>query len=130
MLTEEQLEAFRARYGKIGIVDYGGHRLVFRKPSRIDVRDYRRKMDSPQEKPDGLDQLANIMICAFDEEQEPQAARAHFLSFLDEYPLFTSSGKALTVLNILSGLVEQEEVGDLGKGVSVRSAPRRPTQTA
>jgi hypothetical protein len=127
MLTEEQLEAARAKYGKIGVIEYGGHQLVFRRPTRENVRDYRRKMDSPSEKPDGLDQLAQVSMIAFDGEEDITRARVAFLGFLDEYPLFTGSAKALSVFNVLTGLVEEEEAGSLGKGASVRSS--RPTST-
>ena len=130
MLNEEQLEAIRAKYGRIGVIDFGGHQIVFRRPTREHVRDYRRKTDSPAEKPDALDQLAQQTLAAFDGEQDPIRSRQSFLSFLDEYPLFTGSGKVLSVFNILTGLVEEEEAGSLGKGASVRSARPLTTPTA
>lgn len=130
MLTEEQISAFVQRYGKIGVVDWAGHQLIFRKPSREDVRDYRRKQDSPSERPDAVEQLAQVMIVAFDEEQEPVAARAAFLSLLVEFPAFASSHKCVSTLNVLSGIVEDEASADLGKGVSIRSSRQKPTPPA
>jgi hypothetical protein len=125
MLNEEQIEAFVTRYGKVGIVDWSGHQLVFRRPTRQDIREYRRKSDSIAEKEDALDQLAQVTMVAFDGEQEPAAARAAFLAFLNEYPAFTSGTRCSMTLNALSGLVEEEASQDMGKGVSIRRAGQK-----
>lgn len=131
MLTDEQIEAVRIRCGgKVGVVTWYGHQLVFRRPSRDQVRDYRRKQDT-SEKPDALDQFAQVMIVCFDGEQDPTRARVAFTgSFLEEYPAFTSSARFMVVANSLAGLIELEESADLGKGASVRSSPPRSTPTA
>jgi hypothetical protein len=129
MLSEEQIEAFASRHGQVGIIDWSGHRLVFRRPTRADVRDYRRKGDNPQEKLDRIDQLLQVTIVAFDDEQESNAVRALFLQFLVEYPLFGNSEKALGTINVLAGLVESEEAAQMGKGVSFRSSKPKSTPT-
>jgi hypothetical protein len=129
MLTDEQIEAIRSKCGRVGVIEYAGHQLVFKRPSRDNVRDYRRKVDSPAEKPDALDQLAQITIVAFDGEQDLVKARNAFLGFLEEFPMFTSSAKCMSVFNVLTGLVEEEDAQDLGKGVSVRSAAPASTRT-
>lgn len=128
MLDDGQIEELRKRCGgKVGVVDFDGHQLVFRRPTRDEVREYRRKKDSPSEKPDALDQLAQATIVAFDGEPDTVRARTLFLGFLDEYPLFTSGPKPSVVFGRLTGLVEAEDADAMGKGVSVRSAPPKST---
>ena len=131
MLDDTQLEALRAQYGQVGIIDWAGHQIVFRRPGRGEIRDYRRKIDSPAEKPDALDQLAQVSLAAFDGDTDPVRSRQTFLAFLDEYPGFTSNrDKVLPVLTILAGMVEEDAAAALGKGASVRSALRPSTPTA
>jgi hypothetical protein len=77
-----------------------------------------------------LDNLAQVLIVAFDGNQDPIPARTLFNAFVEEYPLFMNSAKALAVINILTGIVEVEDAENLGKGVSVRSLPRQSTPTA
>lgn len=129
-LNDEELERLRQQYTKIGVVDWNRHQIVFKQPSREVVRDYRRKQDSASEKPDALDQLAQVTIVAFDGVTDPVRCREAFLAFLGgEAPAFTSSGKAGAVLTGLSGMVEEEDVADLGKGARILMAPR-PTSPA
>jgi hypothetical protein len=131
MLTEEQLEVLTVKYQKIGVVDHCGHRLVFKRPSREVVRDYRRKLESPTEKPDALDQLAQATIVAFDDEQDPNKARVQFTqNYLEEFPMFTGTVKFLGTINVLVGVTEQEESTVLGKGCSVRSTRQASTPQA
>jgi len=130
VLNDEQIESIRKTHGRVGVVDYDGHRLVFRRPSRDEIRDYRRKQDSAAEKPDCLDQLAQQTLAAFDDVTDPMQARVAFLAFLDSFPAFTSCGKFLAVSSVLSGMVEAEAAEALGKGASVRGAPPPSTPTA
>jgi hypothetical protein len=128
-MDETKLEELRVKHGgKVGAVEFSGHTLVFRRPSRDVAREYRRKKDSDVEKMDALDQLAQATIVAFDAEEDPTRARVTFTSvFLEEYPLATSNPKFLACLGALAGLVDGEEEKDLGKGVTVKSAPRSTT---
>ncbi len=128
MMSEAELEELRTRHGKIGIVEYNGHQLVFRKPSREHVREYRRKKDSDAEKMDAMDQLAQATIIAFDGERDANKARETFTrEFLNDYPLAVSNPKFVAVLSALAGLIEEEDARDLGKGASVRGL--RPPST-
>ena len=97
-LTDEQLETLRlACGGRIGVVDWAGHQIVFRRPSRLEVREYRRKQDGA-ERPDALDQLAQAMLVALDGDADTTRARVAFTSqFLDQFPAFTSSGKFMQI---------------------------------
>ena len=116
---------------RLNVVEYNGHTLIFRKPSREHVREYRRKKDSDAEKMDAMDQLAQATIVAFDGEEDPNRARTTFTtSFLEDYPLAMSNPKFVGCLSALAGLLEEEDEKDLGKGVIVRSAPRAPSPTA
>ena len=130
MLSEETLETLRTTYSAIGVIEQAGHELVFRRPSRDQVRDYRRKTDNATEKPDALDQLAQVSIVAFDgmvatSEANAMLVRTAFLAFLEEAPLFTSGGKFMAVFGVMTGLVEAEDIEDLGKGVRVLSTTRK-----
>lgn len=129
MLNDAELETLRTRYGKIGIIDYNGHQIVFRRPTRDNCRDYRRKIET--EKSEAIEQLAQVTLVAFDGEQDANKARTIYTSvFLEEVPLFTSNTKVMAVLGALSGVVEEEEATDLGKGACVKSGPRNTTPTA
>ena len=130
MLSDEQIDGLRAKFGKVGTVDFEGHQLVFRRPTRDQVKDYRRKEDSPSEKQDRVDQLAQQTIVAFDGAEDPIQARTAFLAFLDEFPMFCDSPKAQTVLTVLAGGQEAENASILGKGCSVRSATKTSSPTA
>lgn len=136
MMTDEEtedarLEALRVKYGKIGAVTFSGHVLVFKKPTRDQVREYRRKKDSDAEKMDAMDQLAQATIVAFDREEDVIQARTTFTtSFLEAYPLAISNPKFAGCLSALAGLIEEEDAKDLGKGVSVRSAPPKTSPKA
>lgn len=129
-MDEMKLEALRAKYGKIGAVAYNGHTLVFRKPTREHVREYRRKKDNDAEKMDAMDQLAQVTIVAFDDEEDPNRARTTFTTvFLEDYPLAISNPKFVSCLSALAGLLEEEDEKDLGKGVTVKGTPRASTPT-
>lgn len=130
MLTDEQIDALGTKFGKVGTVDFEGHQIVFRRPSRDQIKDYRRKEDSASEKQDRVDQLAQQTIIAFDGNEEPTACRVAFLSFLEEFPMFCDSPKAQTVLTVLAGGQEESGAALLGKGCSVRSATRTPSPMA
>ena len=131
MLDEAVLESLKLKFGKIGVVDYNGHQIVFRRPTRDTCREYRRKRESAGEKHEAIEGMAQEALIAFDGEQDANKARSYYTgTFLEEYPLFASSPKVMAVLSALSGLVEEEDAEDMGKGVQVRSARPRPTPAA
>ena len=131
MLTEENLETLTLRHGKIGRVEFAGHEIVFRRPTRDDCREYRRMQASPAEKHDAIERLAQVTLVAFDGDLDVNRARTFYTAtFLEEYPLFSSNPRVMNLLSVLSGVVEEEDAADLGKGASVRSAHPKPTQTA
>lgn len=130
-LSDEQLVGLETKYGKIGVIEFSGHTLVFKKPDRVMVRDYRRKLTSPDEKMDAADQLAQACIVAFDGELDPNKARMVFtMSFLNDYPMFTNTAKYIQVFNVLLGLVETQDVTDMGKGCSIRGIPPQTSPQA
>jgi hypothetical protein len=124
VLGEAELEALKTKHGKIGEILWSGHQLVFKRPTRDSIRNYRRKQDSPAERPDAIDQLSQEMLIAFDGEQDGQRARESYLGFLTEYPAVTSAPKFLACISCLAGLAEEEDEANLGKGVSIRSSSR------
>lgn len=128
MLSDEEMDArlepFRAKYGKVGGVEFSGHVLVFKRPTREHIRDYRRKKESDVEKVDAMDQLAQITIVAFDGEDDPNRARMTFTGvFLVEYPMAISNPRFVACLSTLAGLVDEEEAKELGKGVRIKGPP-------
>ena len=130
-LTDVEIEALTARYGKVGVRLWDGHQIVFRKATRAEVREYRRKQDSAVEKPDAMDQLAQATIVAFDGNADANAARTLFTgTFLEQYPAFCSNTVTINILSYLTGIVEEEASTEMGKGGSVRSASQKTTPTA
>ena len=131
MLSEEQLEAASRKFGKVGVVDYCGHQVVFRRPTRDECREYRRMRDSAAEKHDATERLAQVAIVSFDGEQDVNRARTLYTgTFLEEFPLFSSTPKVMSVLGALTGLVEEEDAADMGKGARVLSGRPRSTPGA
>jgi hypothetical protein len=127
-LTDEQLQALETAHKKIAIVDWNGHAIVFRRPTRDECHAYRAALEHPETKADAAEQLCQRAIVAFDGDQNANSARTYFTStFLVEHPMFASTAKAKIALGALMGLVEEEDLADLGKGVSVRPSPRKPT---
>jgi hypothetical protein len=123
VLTEEQLQTLEQKYQKISVVRFNGHEIVFRKPTRVDCANYRRMMSSPAEKPNAAESLAQVCIAAFDGETDVNRARITYTTvFLEDYPLFANTSNALAAISWLSGMAEDEDAIDLGKGVTCRSA--------
>jgi len=105
--------------------------IVFKKPSRDTARDYRRKTETPAEKVDALDQLAQATIVAFDGEEDPNRARVVFTgTFLEDFPMAMNHPKFMTALSALSGLVEEEHEKELGKGVTIKGPSRNGSPKA
>jgi hypothetical protein len=129
-LTEEQLEELRVRHTRIATIEWNGHELVFRKPSRDECRSYRVKLENVETKVDAAEQLCQQTIIAFDGDLNTVAARTRFTGvFLEETPMFAATAKCRIALGALMGLVEEEDLTNLGKGVSIRPSPQPPTPT-
>ena len=126
-LNDEQLQALEVAHKKIAIVDWNGHQLVFRRPTRDECHAYRVAQESPHEKADANERLCQFTIVAFDTDANVTGARTAFLAFLVEAPMFGNTARVKLALAALMGLVEEEDLADMGKGVSVRPAP--PTRT-
>jgi hypothetical protein len=130
-LTDEQLQALEVAHKKIAIVEWNGHVIVFARPGRDVCHEYRVALESPATKADANEQACQRMIVAFDGETDRNRARVRFTEiFLVEQPMFGSTTKVKIALGALMGLVEEEDLVDMGKGVSVRPAPRTPMPEA
>jgi hypothetical protein len=130
-LTEEQLEQLRIAHKKIAIVDWNGHALVFRRPTRDECHAYRVALESADAKADAAEQLCQRILVAFDADTNPTSSRVSFTTgLLVEFPMLASTPKIKIALGALMGLVEEEDLADLGKGVSVRPSPPKPTLEA
>jgi hypothetical protein len=127
MLDEAGLEALRVQSGgTIHVIDFRGHQIVFRRPTRDHVRDFRRKEGTPAEA-DRVDQLTQFMLVACDGETG-EKGRAMYLGFLEECPLFTDSAKCRAAVNTLAGITESADAEALGKFVRVLDGRRPSTQ--
>ena len=126
MLSEEQLDALKLACGKIAVVAYNGHEIVFRRPTRVQCGEYRREREDPQARADAVEHLAQKALVAFDGELDANRARiAYTTQFLEDYPLFANYPPVMAALSYLTGMVEEEEADALGKGVRVLSARPR-----
>lgn len=131
MLDESRLDELQRQHSKIAVVEFSGHQLVFRRPTRFEAREYKRKLDTAAERPDALDFLAQCTLVALDGETDPTRAREVFTgSFLEQFPLATASDKFKAALGALSGMVEDEDARELGKGVTIRGLPPPPLPKA
>jgi hypothetical protein len=129
-LTEEELDGLRVKHGKIAVVEWNEHAIVFRKPTRDECRAYRVALESPATKADALEQICQRAIVAFDGERDANKARTTFTgSFLEDVPMFASTAKVKIAMGALMGVVEEEDLLDLGKGVTIRPSPRPRTPT-
>jgi hypothetical protein len=130
-LSDAQLDELKLKHGKIAVIDYEGHQVVFRKPTRDNVREYRRQRESDSEKHLAMESLAQFTLVAFDGETDVNKARTLYTSvFLEEFPFFVNVPRVMGALSILGGMVESEEAAALGKGARVLTVRPKPTQPA
>jgi hypothetical protein len=130
-LDDSAIEDLAAKYGRVASVAWSGHTLVFRRPTREHVRDYRRKLATPAEQADAMDQMAQALIVAYDDTNDPNGARVKFTGeFLVEYPMAVGHPHFAGALLKLAGGVQEEEELDLGKGVRFWRAAQKPSPTA
>lgn len=126
-LTETDYDRLETQHGRIGVVHWDGCQLVWRKPTREEVRAFRAQIESPSEKTNAHDLASQVTMLAFNGEQDATKARLLYGMFLADYPDFTSSAKYRVVFNQLFGRVEADDVIDLGKGAFVRPSRRATT---
>lgn len=128
MLSDAELESLKQKYGKIAVIDYESHQIVFRKPTRDNVREYRRQRESDTEKHLAMESLAQFTLVALDGELDTIKARTAYTDvFLDEFPFFVNVPRVMGALSVLGGMVEMEEASSLGKGARVLSVRQKPT---
>jgi hypothetical protein len=120
-LSDEQLQALDRQYRKVREIKWDDYRMVFRRATRDEVRDYVRKGDDQFSKPNRVNELAQATIVAFDGEADIVRARGMFLSFLDEYPGFTIAPHVGAFFADIMGMVEKEDAAALGKVCSERN---------
>lgn len=122
MLSDAELDALRATHGKIQAVRYNGNTLVFRKPTRAQVKAHAMALDNPQERPFADEQLARQTVV--------YPTREKFASLLEEFPYLTRNEKVGKALGVLCGILEEEEEKDLGSVSSGSGAPQGNTPAA
>jgi hypothetical protein len=121
MLSDDQLKALNAAHRKVRVIAWAGHEIVFRKANREEYRAYRRAGESEFEKSDRVDQLAQKLVVAFDDDTTLPRCRERYTAFLDEWPAFIDVPQHKGILLDLVGMVEEEDSIALGKAVSARN---------
>lgn len=130
-LSDQDLEALRARNGgKVGVIKFDEHQMVFKRPARDTAREYRTERDNPATAPDALDHLAQRTIIAFDGETNGEKARLGFNALLADNPLITDNTNFKAVLSCMLGTVEQELEDKLGEPIRILRGNRKPSQEA
>lgn len=123
MLSEEQIQALRVQHGRVGVIDYQGHQIVFARPTRASIQAHRRAMVSGGDQAAGAsDGLAQSCLVALDGETDRPKAIQAFSRFLEEFPAYTSNDKHMSVMNVLSGATEEEDEKALGKAARIYAA--------
>ena len=77
MLNDQQLDDLKLKHVKIAVIEYSGHQIVFRRPTRDHCREYRRQRESDGEKHLAMETLAQMTLVAFDGETDTTKAREH-----------------------------------------------------
>ena len=110
-------------------IAWNQHQIVFRQPTRDHIRAFRVMQSSgPAGEADSLDQMTQQITVAFDGETDPVKCRVMYTAFLEhECVAFCSSDKCKAAVASLSGVVEEEDVRDLGKGVTAWPPFRKPS---
>lgn len=108
MLSEEQIQAHRAAFGRIKYVTYNGVDLVFRKPKRVEVQQHAAKANSEAERHLADEQLAQMLVVQCG-EATGVAAKPAFLALIEEYPYVAQCKAVGTAIAVLTGVVQDEE---------------------
>lgn len=114
MIDEAKLDALRATHKRIKYVRYNGHDLVFRGPTRLEAKEYKRKAGDEQTKDDADEQLANALLVQFDDNTDMTKARLSFLAMLDVFPFAATSKEIGRALLQLTGVTQDDELKDGG----------------
>lgn len=130
MLNDAQLDELKLKFQKIAVIDYNGHQIVFRRPTREHTREYRRMRESDAEKHLAMESLAQQTLAAYDGDTDPNSARTKYTAiFLEEFPLFVNVPKVTAALSALAGMVEEEDEKNMGKGVRLLNVRQASTPT-
>ena len=126
-ISDDHLRELEAKYGKVRLVVYNGHELVFRKPKRVEIKQHRIKNQSeaPEERASADEFLAQVLIEHVD-GVEGQPCKQKFLDLLEDFPYLASNKDVARAMSVLSGALQDTE----GKGsasVSTTSASTPPT---
>jgi hypothetical protein len=109
MIPEEQLAALAAKYPRMKVVRYNGHDLVFRSPTKLDMRPWQIAMQDPSQKPFADDALAQKIVACVDGVDGPaEAVRSAYNALTDLYPLLVNSTGVQDAIAKLTGIVEED----------------------
>ena len=80
-IGEQHLAELEAKYKRIKVVEYNGHTLIFRAPTRAEAKQHAAKLENPQSKTDADEQLAQATVIHVDGEEDQKAARQALKAF-------------------------------------------------
>jgi hypothetical protein len=126
MITTDQIEELRVKFGRVGVVNFEKHIFVFQQPNDEHARFWRRASTSAATSVDATDQLAVQLIVAFDDMICPELGdrpnlRMAFRNWLKTRPLAVDNAWFGPVLAELLGQTEEGTAERAGKGCSVSS---------
>jgi hypothetical protein len=126
MITPDQIEELRAKFGRVGVVNFEKHVFVFQQPNDQHARDWRRTSSSKATETDATDLLAVQLIVAFDdlvcpELKDRESLRMAFRAWLKTRPLAIDNAWFGPVLAELLGQTEEGTAERTGKGCNVLS---------
>jgi hypothetical protein len=133
MLSEEEVAALKALYGRAKYVTFNGVDLVFRKPKRTECQSFMMKREaSPAEKVAADEQLAQqlIVVCGTTKGPDLVKVREAFKALLEDWPLLVNEKGVGSALSQLVGLTQDEEAKSLGDTSKASGDPQMPTPAA
>lgn len=122
-ISDEHRSELERKYGRIKVVTFNGHELVFRKPMSKEARQHAHDMENPQAKIHADDNLAMFTIVAVDGGDEASARKA-FGALKEEWPYLVRSQKVGQVIGQLIGVVEDEDLKDSGTSTTASASPQ------
>jgi hypothetical protein len=126
MLNEAELDALQKTHRKIAELRWEGHQVVFRVPSVPEYEGYLRNRADAQAAVGAVRLLSQQILVAYDGDTTlPQARVSYTNGLLVECPGFPNGPEVSAAIMVLAGTVQEEEVANLKKVVTVRSPRTR-----
>ena len=118
-ITADHLAALEKQHRKVAHVQYNGHDLVFRRPTRAEAAYYREQIDSQSSKSERAaadEHLAQSVVVQVDDvlsDGTPTGqvrVREAFNALLEEHPLMCMAAPVGRTLGKLTGILQEDTV--------------------